>query len=238
MTFANEPQYDQSIKQHCHRRGALDGIACPTLRFFKAQILLAVMEGDFDRPALGVPSEDLFRRGTYTGRVEGFPSATALQRLDRDHAQGPLGYGIDAGFGIADPSLLLPAVNRQCQSPRTLPQHGLRRGQKRTASAWPPVGARFSFGRGGVESGVHGQATGQVAVGQGGISIRFVLHRPNRPQREIAAISRVRRAIRSIPRPIPDDCGNDAVPSPPASCSDTTGRGPADRRCGLATAGS
>src|SRR5579871_4812069 len=68
MAFANEPQYDQAVKQHGYRRGAFDGIAGPALRFLEAQVLLAVVEGDFHRPALRVPGENLFRRGVNASR--------------------------------------------------------------------------------------------------------------------------------------------------------------------------
>ena len=61
MTTAGEPQDDQAGQQHRGRRGSLHRAARPALRLFEAQVRLAVLEGHLDRPAHGIPGENLPR---------------------------------------------------------------------------------------------------------------------------------------------------------------------------------
>ena len=70
MAFRRKPQYDQAVKQHRHRRGALDGAATPSLRLLKAQMLLAVVERDFNRPSHGVPSQHFDGGGLEARRIK------------------------------------------------------------------------------------------------------------------------------------------------------------------------
>ncbi len=48
------------MSQQSHEDRALDQLSLPTLRPFKAQQLLAALEGDFRAPTHGIPREILF----------------------------------------------------------------------------------------------------------------------------------------------------------------------------------
>ncbi len=87
MTFPREPQHDEAVQQHGQRSGSLDGSAAPSLRLLEAEVLLAVMEGDFDAPAHRVPSDHFFGRGVRTGRVKGLSGPPTCERINGYNAE-------------------------------------------------------------------------------------------------------------------------------------------------------
>lgn len=57
-----EPQHDQAVEQHRHRRGAFGSPPTPALGLLEAQVLLGVVERDLDRPAHRIPPQHLLGR--------------------------------------------------------------------------------------------------------------------------------------------------------------------------------
>ena len=222
MTFFGEPQHDQAVQQHRHRRGSLDGAARPALRFFKAQRLLAVVEGDFQAPTHRVPGQHLLGIGLRARRVERLARSSAQQGLDRHHAQGSRGGRVNAGLAVAQAHLVVAAIDVERDAPRCALEASPR--------AWATtrracVGGRWfpAFARAERHTAARSGASGWSDRSSSAVhSARFARRRHYRPARENAGFHGARTPSAASPRPTRDACDTCGDLAGPTSCSSTS----------------
>ena len=87
MSCLVEPHDDQTIEQQRKGRGPLDGFGQTIGRVLQSQKLLAVLEGTFNRPAVGVCRQDLSCAPIQLGAVEHLIGTFPVQVVHQDDRQ-------------------------------------------------------------------------------------------------------------------------------------------------------
>ena len=82
-----EPHHDQAIDHQRHRRGTFDCLGQTIRRVFQPQELLAILEGAFNRPTIGVCCQNLPRAPIKLGAVEHLIGAFSFQIMYQDDRQ-------------------------------------------------------------------------------------------------------------------------------------------------------
>ena len=94
MSRLVEPHHDQTIEHQRKRRGSPDGLGQTIGRVLQSQELLAVFEGAFNRPAVGVCCQDLACAPIQLGAVEHLIGTFPFQVAHQDDRQLTVSAGL------------------------------------------------------------------------------------------------------------------------------------------------